>query len=256
MRCRMIYITGDCHRDFRRFNTRIFPEQEEMTKDDFVIICGDFGGVWSEGGEDSEERYLLKWLQEKPFTTLFVDGNHENFDRLYEEYPVKEWHGGNVHEIRPSVLHLMRGQVFELCGKTFFTFGGASSHDVSGGILDRSDPGYQEKKRKLDRGWKPYRINHLSWWKEELASEEEMEEGRNNLAVHDNRVDFIVTHCCASSVQDAIGEGLFQKDRETEYLEEILQTVQFQKWFFGHYHDNRNVDEKKILLYEQIIRVV
>ena len=252
----MIYITGDCQRDFRRFNTRIFPEQKEMTKDDFVIICGDFGGVWSEGGEDSEERYLLKWLQEKPFTTLFVDGNHENFDRLYEEYPVKEWHGGNVHEIRPSVLHLMRGQVFELCGKTFFTFGGASSHDVSGGILDRSDPGYQEKKRKLDRGWKPYRINHLSWWKEELASEEEMEEGRNNLAVHDNRVDFIVTHCCASSVQDAIGEGLFQKDRETEYLEEILQTVQFQKWFFGHYHDNRNVDEKKILLYEQIIRVV
>ena len=99
-----------------------------------------------------------------------------------------------------------------------------------------------------------------------------MEEGRNNLAAHDNRVDFIVTHCCASSVQDAIGEGLFQKDRETEYLEEILQTVQFQKWFFGHYHDNRNVDEegrnnlaahdnrnvdeKKILLYEQIIRVV
>ncbi len=108
----------------------------------------------------------------------------------------------------------------------------------------------------FDRGWKPYRINHLSWWKEELASEEEMEEGRNNLAAHDNRVDFIVTHCCASSVQDAIGEGLFQKDRETEYLEEILQTVQFQKWFFGHYHDNRNVDEKKILLYEQIIRVV
>ena len=159
----------------------------------------------------------------------------------------------NLH---PSVLHLMRGQVFELCGKTFFTFGGASSHDVSGGILDRSDPSYQEKKRKLDRGWKPYRINHLSWWKEELASEEEMEEGRNNLAAHDNRVDFIVTHCCASSVQDAIGEGLFQKDRETEYLEEILQTVQFQKWFFGHYHDNRNVDEKKILLYEQIIRVV
>ncbi|WP_461874589.1 metallophosphoesterase family protein [Fusicatenibacter sp.] len=252
----MIYITGDCHRDFRRFNTWIFPEQKEMTKDDFVIICGDFGGIWSEGGEDSEERYLLKWLQDKPFTTLFVDGNHENFDRLYEEYPVKEWHGGNVHEIRPSVLHLMRGQVFEFCGKTFFTFGGASSHDVSGGILDRSDPNYQEKKKKLDRGWKPYRINHLSWWQEELASEEEMEEGRKNLAVHDNCVDFIVTHCCASSVQDAIGEGLFQKDRETEYFEEILQTVQFRKWFFGHYHDNRNVSEKLLLLYEQIIRIV
>ena len=167
-----------------------------MTSDIKKIVLSYSGGL--------DTSIMLKWLQEKPFTTLFVDGNHENFDRLYEEYPVKEWHGGNVHEIRPSVLHLMRGQVFELCGKTFFTFGGASSHDVSGGILDRSDPGYQEKKRTLDRGWKPYRINHLSWWKEELASEEEMEEGRNNLAAH----------------------------------------------------DNRNVDEKKILLYEQIIRVV
>lgn len=41
----MIYITGDCHSDFRRFSTNIFSEQVEMTKDDFVITCGDFGGV-------------------------------------------------------------------------------------------------------------------------------------------------------------------------------------------------------------------
>ena len=39
----MIYITGDCHADFTRFNTENFPEQAEMTKDDYVIICGDFG---------------------------------------------------------------------------------------------------------------------------------------------------------------------------------------------------------------------
>ena len=43
----MIYITGDCHSNFERFNTRNFPEQKEMTKDDYVIICGDFGGVWN-----------------------------------------------------------------------------------------------------------------------------------------------------------------------------------------------------------------
>lgn len=29
---RMIYVTGDCHADFTRFNTKIFPEQYEMTK--------------------------------------------------------------------------------------------------------------------------------------------------------------------------------------------------------------------------------
>ena len=40
---------------------------------------------------------LMDWLDCKFFTTLFVDGNHENFDRLYE-YPVEEWHGGKVHK--------------------------------------------------------------------------------------------------------------------------------------------------------------
>ena len=42
----MIYITGDTHSDFSRFTEENFPIQSEMTKDDYVIICGDFGGVW------------------------------------------------------------------------------------------------------------------------------------------------------------------------------------------------------------------
>ena len=38
-----IYITGDCHGDYRRFSTEIFPEQYTMGKSDYVIVCGDFG---------------------------------------------------------------------------------------------------------------------------------------------------------------------------------------------------------------------
>ncbi len=38
-----IYITGDCHGDYRRFSTEIFPEQYTMGKNDYVIVCGDFG---------------------------------------------------------------------------------------------------------------------------------------------------------------------------------------------------------------------
>ena len=146
----MIYITGDYHRNFERFNKSIFPEQNEMTKDDYVIICGDFGGVWDKDGESKQETMMLDWLECKTFTTLFVDGNHENFDRLYG-YPVEEWHGGKVHKIRPTVLHLMRGQIFTIEGKKFFTFGGASSHDIDGGILELDDPNFKKKKRELDR---------------------------------------------------------------------------------------------------------
>lgn len=72
----MIFITGDCHRDFRRFNTTNFPEQKEMTKEDCVIICGDFGSVWNKEKESKEEKHLLDWLESKSFTTLFIDGNH------------------------------------------------------------------------------------------------------------------------------------------------------------------------------------
>mgnify|MGYP003293144425 CR=1 FL=1 len=50
---------------FERFNISIFPEQKEMTKDDFVIICGDFGGVWNRGEESKEETMLMDILKLK-----------------------------------------------------------------------------------------------------------------------------------------------------------------------------------------------
>ena len=251
----VIYITGDCHADFHRFNKENFPEQKEMNKDDYVIICGDFGGVWAKDEESAAERWWMDWMEELPFTTLFVDGNHENFDRL-NAYPVEEWHAGKVHKIRPSVIHLMRGQVYELQGKIFFTFGGAQSHDISGGILELDDPDLYEKRRKLMKSWKPYRINHLSWWKEEMPSEEEMEEGRKNLSKHDYQVDFIITHCCATSTQFLLSGGMFKNDILTDYLEEIRQKTIFGKWMFGHYHENRSVNEKEILIYEQVHRIL
>ena len=146
----MIYITGDCHGNFERFNVSIFPEQNDMTKDDYVIICGDFGGVWNKDEESKMETMILDWLDCKPFTTLFVSGNHENFDRLMAD-PVEEWHGGKVQRIRPSVIHLIRGQVYKLEGKKIFTFGGASSHDIDGGILELDDSDFKKKKKELDK---------------------------------------------------------------------------------------------------------
>lgn len=38
----MIYATGDLHGNALRFQPEYFPEQAEMTKDDFVIVCGDY----------------------------------------------------------------------------------------------------------------------------------------------------------------------------------------------------------------------
>ena len=40
-----IFVTGDCHRKFNKLTTKGFPQQKELVKDDYLIICGDFGGI-------------------------------------------------------------------------------------------------------------------------------------------------------------------------------------------------------------------
>ena len=106
----MIYLTGDTHGDFTALED--FARRNTHSRRDYILVCGDFGGVWS---GDKKERRRLDRLEALPCTVLFADGNHENFDRL-EKLPVEEWNGGLVHPVRPHVLHLMRGQVFTLEG--------------------------------------------------------------------------------------------------------------------------------------------
>lgn len=250
----MIYITGDTHSDFSRFNRSNFSEQKHMTKEDFVIICGDFGGIWDEK-ESNTETYWLDWLDHKNFTTLFLCGNHENFDRLYT-YPIEMWHGGKVHKIRDSVIHLMRGQVYELCGKIFFTFGGAKSHDMEGRILDPAAPGYHLKKKELDRSGLFYRVAHKSWWEQELPSEDEMREGRENLAAYHNHVDYILTHCAPTSVQEQLGRADYGADILTEYLEQIHKECRYRRWFCGHYHKDGVINRRDRVIYEALLRIV
>lgn len=90
----MIFITGDCHGEYNRFNRHNFPIQEELTKNDYVIVCGDFG-FWD---NSADQQWWRAWLNSKNFTTLFIDGNHENYD-LLSTYPVDEWHGGKVIDL-------------------------------------------------------------------------------------------------------------------------------------------------------------
>lgn len=83
----MIYITGDTHCpiDMAKLNMENFPAQRNLTKDDYLIICGDAGIVWNP--DSGEDKWWQKWLDERNYTTLFIDGNHENHQAL-QEYPV------------------------------------------------------------------------------------------------------------------------------------------------------------------------
>lgn len=247
-----IYVTGDIHGNPSRLSTDIFPEQKEMTKKDYVILLGDVGLIWNYKGESKNEKWWLDWLETKPFTTLFIDGNHENFSRL-NSYEISEFCGGNARFIRPSVIHLKRGQVFNLQGKTFFTFGGAKSHDIRDGILEPDDPRIKKWKYNYD---KLFRINGVSWWKEELPLQKEMDDGFSNLQKVDNKVDYILTHCPPTSVLKQMDNN-YGSDYLTDYLQKIKESVEYKKWLFGHMHINENYPwEKAACLYEQIVRIL
>ena len=222
----MIYITGNTH--------------------------GNFGGVWL---GDSRDDKALDWLEKLPFTVAFVDGNHENFDAL-AAYPIEEWRGGKVHCIRPHVLHLMRGQVYELEGYRFFTMGGAKSHDIEDGILELDDPNFERKLLMLQR--RPnarYRIDHITWWRQELPTDEEYNEALQNLERCDWQVDYIITHCAPTSIAH-MESSHNEADRPTDFLQDVQERTDFRYWLFGHYHDNKNIDSKYILLWEQIVRIL
>ena len=251
----MIFVTGDIHAKPNRFSMEAFPEQAGMNRDDYVIICGDFGLVWDYRGESSYEKWWLNWLENKPFTTLFVDGNHENFDRLNHDYPVEEWNGGLTHIVRPHIRHLMRGEVFTLQNHTFFAFGGARSHDIQDGILDPTKDREKIKRWSKDR-YKMFRVNHQSWWKEEMPTAEEMQHGRDTLEKYGNKVDFIITHDRPSSLNAVFSNGWLKNDDLNRYLEEITQNVKCSVWFYGHHHDDRKDFIRYVGLYEQIVRIL
>lgn len=253
----MIYITGDCHGNFGRFTKhqrRKLPFL--LGRNDYVIVCGDLGLLWV---KDKELAYNLRWLSSLPFTLLWVQGNHENYNMI-AEYPVEIWHGGKVrHIVRDKIILLERGQVFHMEEKSFFTFGGASSHDIQGGILDRTLPDFRKNKKRAIRSGLPYRIRNESWWEQELPSEVEMQEGRSNLSRVDDTVDYVISHCLSGGMQEKLesyyggGPRLYEQDILTNYFDELEGKLQYRVWFCGHYHVNLQLDEKHRILYKDML---
>jgi hypothetical protein len=233
----MNYITGDVHGniDIHKFNSNNFPHGKNLRKDDYIIVCGDFGLVWD---NNDQELYWREWLLEKPWTTLFVCGNHENFN-LLNNLPQVKMFEGVVGKVTDSIFHLKRGEIYNIYGETFFCMGGAYSVDKSS------------------------RIEGISWWKEEIPSSQEFNHGLDNLEKHNFKVDYIVGHTGPSSI---IAKYIHEKgldlfieaerlDTVSKYFESLLDRVEFKKFYMGHFHDDYTIDNKFVVLYNEIIPV-
>lgn len=228
----MIFVTGDTHGDRSRFQCREWGADRISAKDQ-LVICGDFGYLFT---GDRRERDFLDSLEELPYQVLFLDGNHENFD-LLNTYPVELWNGGKVHIIKkdsqgtPKVIHLMRGQVYEIQGKKIFTFGGAYS---------------------IDRWW---RQEGISWWSQEMPTEAEMQEGIRNLEKNQYRIDYIFTHAAPEDTMNLFYPDHPEEKRLNNFLEWVREKVAYQHWYFGHLHEDRDLWRNQTVLWYEIRNV-
>lgn len=215
----MIYITGDTHGEINRFFDGGILDSE-LTENDTLIICGDFGFIWFNESNPvgfNKDKDKLDRLSYKPYTILFIDGNHENHDML-SKYPEIEKYGSPVHKIRDNIYHLERGRIYTIDGKTFFTFGGAYSID------------------------KYMRQEGVSWWKGELPNKEEYERGIQTIKDANYKVDYIITHTCPTEIiKMCLHHIPYIHDGElTGFFDYLMYEVDFKHWFFGHWHTDES----------------
>lgn len=226
-----VYVTGDIHGGLDMQKLRDWDLGKSLTSDDYLIIAGDFGFPWDLECDD------IAWLESRPYTVLFVDGNHERFDH-WAERPMELWHGGLTQCLSDAspIRRLTRGEVFELDGSTVFTMGGATSVD------------------------KEYRIPYSSWWPHELPDERNFEEARTKLDSVGWKVDYVVTHTCSTrmlspTLYPAPGWNCPAVDRLTAFFDELEDRLDYKRWYYGHFHRDANPAECHTVLYDCIVRL-
>lgn len=222
-----VYITGDMHGELERLYDKGF---RKLKSGDVLIVCGDFGYIFA---GDKTEKQVIDYLATRRFVTAFIDGTHDNMNTI-NRGRITYWHGGMVHRIKGNLIHLMRGQIFDIEGNSFFTFGGGESTD---------------KDMRVDLG---------KWWREEEPTPLEMAQGAKLLDEVGCKVDYIITHEPPALVKNAM---LFRRgeaeriNKLNGFFEEIGRACDFRHWYFGSLHEDKIVTPRHTCVYKNMISI-
>lgn len=216
----MIFITGDTHGDYEDLNSRSL---KRIKKGDKLIITGDFGFIWDNSAKEIKN---LQKLSKKKYDVLFVEGAHEDFDRL-KEYPECDLYCGKGYKIDHNIYCLKRGEIYQIEGKTILALGG---------------------------GLPPYEDDYDSEEKKSMPTEEELKTVVDNIQSLGRRVDLIITHEAPASVKRVIDRNAVVNDLNI-FLDTVLHNTRFKKWFFGSLHQDRAVSQNLICVYQDVYGV-
>lgn len=206
---------GDMHGNLFAWE-RTVMRHIEIHNPDVIVQVGDMGYGWSadygHGWDDAYLNRLDELLEEANRDVFWLDGNHENFDRLEQigAFPNKR----EPVQTSERTWYLPRGYVWEMAGKRVMAVGGAYSVD------------------------KPYRTEGSSWWPQEELTDEDVER-----AVAQGRVDVMLTHDTYTGFRVPGVHAEWKQDEfavlckpNRDKLLTILNSAQPQLYIHGHYH--------------------
>lgn len=201
-----IAIAGDWHADIHYAVAAI--EHAAQRDVDVLIQLGDFGYNCTDEYLDALDEELLL----HDMVLGFVDGNHENFDRLYS-WPVAD---DGLRHLRARVVHLPRGFRWHWGTTRCLAVGGAYS-------IDRC-----------------LRIPGRSWWAQESITTEQA-----CAIVAQGHADAMFCHDCPAGItvpgaaRDRLGFPAAELERSEEHralLRAIVDAVQPARLWHGHFH--------------------
>ena len=225
----MIMITGDRHGNIN-----------DLQGGKGFIILGDIGIDYN----DYARKDCYNVIRRNPDTLyICIRGNHEprpanlpNYYNKVAEFDNGIVSGRNVFQAKkvPNLIFLSDGEIYEIEGKTCLVIGGAYSVD------------------------KFYRLrNGYNWFADEQLTEKEMK------AIFDKvkgiKVDCVLTHTCPKRFvpTELFLAGIDQTtvDNTMEvWLDTIEENIEYQHWYFGHFHADKHIDDKVSILYKTVIQ--
>lgn len=222
----MVYITGDTHSDFNRYIS--FANKMNPIEKDVMIVLGDAGINYYKSKRDEK---VKKFVNDFPFTTFCIHGNHEIRPEDIPTYKTRKYRGGIVwyEEKYPKILFAKDGEIYDFDGYSCLVIGGAYSVD---------------KFYRLMNGW--------AWFFNEQPSDETKVYVENQLKKAGNKIDIILSHTCPKKYEptEVFLKGLEQSlvDKSTEeWLDKIEQGTDYKKWYCGHFHTKKKIDRLQFM---------
>ena len=261
----MIFCTGDVHgKVIERFSFKQHPELRQLQLNDIMFQLGDFGQPFGPNTY-KEAKHTFRFLNDKPWITIIIGGNHDDYD-YWESCPQVKLFGGIARQAQfndelYSVFFIDHTTTFNIENNHILCIPKAQSHDIWN-LLDPEHPNFKTEKRHLRKAHLWFRVKHESWWPQELMN---IEENINFMEQHEHEhFDLVLSHDAPSSITQWFkrpGDIARLKPTEGErYLEVLRKTLDFDSWIHGHFHFdgvwNETYDDRLCCLYKEIIQFV